>query len=99
MTVSCAFLQNELRQCSKEEGVMMADSVEMLGVDLRISAKSLGVKQKVRRKKCKVRFVFTQEKVFLKSYLRVMFRSCYERVWCLQERAEFMQWEWRSPRD
>ena len=35
MIASCGFLEDELRQCSKEEGVTLADSVETLGVDLR----------------------------------------------------------------
>ena len=35
MIVSCRFLENKLRQCSKAEGVTMADSVETLVVDLR----------------------------------------------------------------
>ena len=35
MIASCGFLKEELRQCSTEEGVTMADSVETLGVDLR----------------------------------------------------------------
>ena len=33
MIASCSFLEDVLRQCSKEEGVTMADSVETLGVD------------------------------------------------------------------
>ena len=56
MIASCGFLEDELRQCSKEEGVTMADSVETLGVDLRTRVKNLGAKEKARRKKCKVRF-------------------------------------------
>ena len=56
MIASCGFLEDELRQCSKEEGVTMADSVETLGVDLRTRVKSWGVKEKARRRKCKVRF-------------------------------------------
>ena len=35
MIASCGFLENELRQFSREEGVTLADSVETLGVDLR----------------------------------------------------------------
>ena len=42
MTASCDFLENELRQYSKEEGVTMADRVETLGVDLRTRVKKLG---------------------------------------------------------
>ena len=30
MIASCGFLEDKLRQCSKEEGVTMADSVETL---------------------------------------------------------------------
>ena len=66
MIASCCFLKDELRHCSK--GVTMADSVEMLAVDLRTRVMRLGVKEKARRKKCKVRFslikkntVFQQE--------------------------------------
>ena len=54
MIASCGFLEDELRQCSKE-GVTMADSVETLGVDLRTKVKRLGAKEKARRKNCKVR--------------------------------------------
>ena len=56
MIASCGFLEEELRQCSKEDGVTMADSVETLGVDLRTRGKNLGAKEKARRMKCKVRF-------------------------------------------
>ena len=56
MIGSCGFLEEELRQCSKEEGVTMTDSVETLRVDLRTRVKSLGAKEKARRKKCRVRF-------------------------------------------
>ena len=35
MIASCGFLENELRQCSGEEGVTLADIVETLGVDRR----------------------------------------------------------------
>ena len=54
MTASCGFLENELRQNSKE-GVTMADSVETMGVDL-TRVRRLGTKEKARRKKCKVIF-------------------------------------------
>ena len=39
MIASCGFLENELRRCSKQEGVTMADSVKTLGVDLRIGVR------------------------------------------------------------
>ena len=53
---SCGFLEDELRQFSREEGVTMADSVDSLGVDLRTRVKILGAKEKARRQKCRVRF-------------------------------------------
>ena len=56
MIASCGFLENELSQFSKEEGVTLADSVETLGVDLRSRVTRLGAKEKARRRKCKVRF-------------------------------------------
>ena len=46
MIASCGFLEDELRQCSKEEGVTMADSVETFGVDSRTRFKRPGVKKK-----------------------------------------------------
>ena len=42
MIASCGFLEDELRQYSKEEGVTMVDSVETLGIDLRTRVKKLG---------------------------------------------------------
>ena len=46
MTASCGFLQNELRQFRREEGVTLAFCVETLGVDLRTRVKRLGAKEK-----------------------------------------------------
>ena len=46
MIASCGFLEDELRQCSKEGGVILADGVETLGVDLRTRVKRLGAKEK-----------------------------------------------------
>ena len=69
---SCGFLEDELRQCSKEGGVTMADSVETLAVDLRTRVKNLEAKEKARRKKCKVRFsIFKKNKAFQKNYMKV----------------------------
>ena len=56
MIAPCGFLENVLRQSSREEGVTLADSVETLDFDLRTRVKRLGAKEKARRKKCKVRF-------------------------------------------
>ena len=41
MIASCGFLETELSQFSTEEGVILADSVETLGVDLRTRVKKL----------------------------------------------------------
>ena len=41
MIVSCGFLEDELRQCSKEEGLTMADTMETPGADLRTRVKRL----------------------------------------------------------
>ena len=48
MIASCGFLENELRQDSKEGGVTMTDSVETLGVDLRTRVKKLGAKEQAK---------------------------------------------------
>ena len=62
---SCGFLENELSQFSKEEGVTLAESVETLGVDLRTRVEKLGAKEKTRTKKCKVRFsIIKKNKAF-----------------------------------
>ena len=85
MIASCGFLGDELRQCSKEEGATMADSVETLGKDLRTTEKMLGAKEKARRKKCKVKFSLTKNNnVFQKNYMKV-------ELWCQQERGECRQ--------
>ena len=72
MIASCGLLENELSQCSKEEGVILADSVETLGVDWGTRVKSFGAKEKARRKKCKVRFSLIKKiKAFQKNYMKV----------------------------
>ena len=72
MIASCGFFEDDLRQCSGEEGVTLADSVETLGVDLGTRVKKLGAKEKARRKKCKVRFSLVKKnKAFQKNYVKV----------------------------
>ena len=39
MIASCGFLENELSQFSKEEGITFTDSMETLGVDMRKKVK------------------------------------------------------------
>ena len=68
MMASCGFLEEELCQCCKEEGVTLADSGEMLPVDTRTSVKKLGAKEEARRKKRKVRFsLIKKNKAFQKN--------------------------------
>ena len=55
MIASCRYLEEELRECS-EKGVVVAESVATLGVDLRTQTKQLGAKEKARRQTCDVRF-------------------------------------------
>ena len=51
MIVSCGFLDNELSQFSKEEGLTLADSGETLGLDLRTRVKRLGSERKSEKEK------------------------------------------------
>ena len=68
MIASFGFLEDELREFSREEGVTLADCLETPGVDLRTRVKRLGAKEKARRKKCKVRFSLTKKsKAFQKK--------------------------------
>ena len=72
MIASCGFLEDELRQCSKEEGV----TLETLGVDLRTRVKRLGAKEKARRKKCKLRFSLNKKnKAFQKNNMKVVVKK------------------------
>ena len=60
MIASCGFLEDELRQCSKEEGVTMANSVETLGVDLRKS-QEVGSERKSEKKEVQSEILAYQE--------------------------------------
>ena len=72
MIASCGFLEEDLRQFSREEGVTLADSVGTLGVDLRTRVNRLGAKEKARRKKCNVRLsIRKKHKAFRKKYMKV----------------------------
>ena len=72
MIASCGFLENELSEFRKEEGETLADREETLGEDLRTRVKSLGAKEKARRKKCKVRFsLIKKNKAFQRNYMKV----------------------------
>ena len=41
MIAACGYLEEKLRECSEEEGVILARSVETLGVDLRTKVQRL----------------------------------------------------------
>ena len=68
MIASCGYLVEKLQECSKEEGVTVADSVETLGVDLRTRVKRQGAKEKASRRNCNVRFSFIEKN---KAFRRV----------------------------
>ena len=100
MIASCGFLEDELRQFSREEGVTMADSVDSLGVDLRTRVKKLGAKEKARRKKCRVgSSLIKKNKAFQKSKMKVGVKKLLRagmmpaRTW-----GESMRWGWLQRR-
>ena len=65
-----------LRVCSKREGVVLAESVGALKVDLKSQTKQLGAKEKARRKKCHVRFsLIRKHRVFETSYMKTGVRK------------------------
>ena len=92
MIASCGFLEDELRQCSKE-GVTLADSVETLGVDTRTRVEKLGAKENARREKCKVRFsLIKKNKAFQKNYMKVEVKNLFQAGGRQQGPGEFTQW-------
>ena len=68
MIASCGFLEDEMRQCSKE-----GRSEETLGVDMN----GLGVKEKAMRKKCRLRFSLIEKKnkVLQKNCMKVVVKK------------------------
>ena len=69
MIASCGFMVEELRQCSKEEGVTLADGVESLGVDLR-------TRVKFGSERTAVRFsLIKRNKAFQKNYMKVVVKK------------------------
>ena len=56
VVASCSYLEEEFQECSNREGVGLADSVDMSGVDLSMRKKQLGAKEKARRRICDLRF-------------------------------------------
>ena len=61
MIASCGFLDAELRQFSKEEGVTLADSVETLG-GLENKSQEVGSERKNEKKKVQGEVLDDQEK-------------------------------------
>ena len=89
MIVSCGFLENLLRQFSKEEGVTLADSVETLGVDLTTRVKTLGGKRKsLEEEEVQVRFsIIKKNEAFRKNYMK----ECVKK---LLRAAMMPAWTW-----
>ena len=73
MIASCGFLEEELRQFSKVEGVTLAGQCgNAWSRSENKSFKRLGAKEKARRIKCNVRFSFMKNnRAFRKNYLKV----------------------------
>ena len=72
MIASCGFLEDELRQYSRDEGATVADRVETQSVNLRTRVKKLGAKEQARRIKCRVILSILNEfKAFQKCYMKV----------------------------
>ena len=73
---SCRYLEERFQECTKKDGVVLAKSVETLGVVLGSRTKQLGAEEKPRRKKCDVRFSFIRKnRIFPKSYMRIGVRK------------------------
>ena len=72
---SCRYLEERYQECSKKEGVVVAMSVETLGVDLRTRTKQLEAKERSRRQKCEVILVYQENRVFQKSHMRTGIRK------------------------
>ena len=83
MIASCGFLENELLQCSKEEGVTLADSVETLRSRLENESDEKALSERKSEKKDVQNQVFAckKHKAFQQNYMKPVSRSCYERVW------------------
>ena len=78
-TASCKYLELKFQKCSKKKEVALETNVENLGVDLRMSTKQLGAKEKPRRKKCDVRFsLIRKHRIFQKNYRRTGVRQFAE---------------------
>ena len=75
MTASCGFLEDEVRQCSKEEGVTVTDSVENTWSAFENESQEVGSSRK-NEKKCKVSFsLIKKNKAFPESYMKVWVKN------------------------
>ena len=61
MIASCGFLENELRQYSKEEGVTMADSVETFGRRVENKSREVGSQRTGEKEEVQVEILEYQE--------------------------------------
>ena len=92
LITSCRYLEEELQECSRKEGVTMSESVETLEVDLRTQTKQLGAKEKARRKKCDVGFsLIKNNRVFQKNFMRIRVRKSM-RTGLVLARGEDRRW-------
>ena len=68
--------EGETEGQSRRGGVGFPHSVETFGVDLRITTKQWGAKEKTKRRKCDVRFsIAMRNHVFQKKYMRIDLRK------------------------
>ena len=69
-------------QFSKEEGVTLADSVETLRSRLENESKKAWSERKSEKKDVQNQvFACKKHKAFQQNYMKLVSRSCYERVW------------------
>ena len=69
VTTSCRYLEERFQEYSKNEGLVMATSVETLGVVAFVNEKSAtGSEREVEKKKCKLRFsLLKKNRIFPKK--------------------------------
>ena len=88
---SCNYLEERFQQCSKREGVVLARSVETLGVDPRTRIKLFGAKEKGEKKLVRCEILCYQANFVLPSIKTVGVRkalttgSVPARTWRLQK--------------
>ena len=92
MIASCGFLENELHQFNREEGVILADSVETLGVDLRTRLKRLGAKEKSEEEVVQGEVLAHKEEECISKELHES--GCQEVATCGYDASKDLGWGW-----